>query len=63
MVDAGMEAGEVRDNRRLPASALADKWTAVRFGGGVMTIEARLDSRDRDFEERVFDEYPFATDQ
>jgi hypothetical protein len=55
-----MEAGEICDDRR-PAAALADKWTAVRFGRRIMAVEARLDSCDCGFEERIFDQYPFAT--
>ena len=61
VIDARMEAGEIGDDGCLPAAALADQWAAVRFGGGVVTIEARLDSRDRRFEEWIFDQYPFGT--
>ena len=46
VIDARMEAREIGDHGRLPAAALADKWAAVRFGGGVVTIEARLDARN-----------------
>jgi hypothetical protein len=56
-----MDAGEIRDDGRLSAAAFADKRTAVGFGGGVVTVEACLDSRNRRFEERIFDQYPFGT--
>src|SRR5437588_205409 len=53
VVDARMEARKVGNDRGLPATALADKRAAVRLGGGIVTIEARLDSGDCRFEERV----------
>ena len=43
------------------AAAFANKGAAVRFRGSIMTVEARLDSRDRRFEERIFDQDPFGT--
>src|SRR5439155_20412510 len=61
VVEARMEARKVGNDRGLPATALADKWAAVRLGGGVVTVEARLDSGDRRFEEWVFNQDPFAT--
>src|SRR5271157_1361711 len=59
VVHAWMQAGEVRDDCRFPAAAFANNRTAVRFGGGIVTVKARLDSSDRGLEQRIFDQYTF----
>ena len=51
-----MEAGKIRDDRRLAAAAFADNRAAVRFGGGIMAVKAGLDSRNSRFEQRIFDQ-------
>src|SRR5436309_123781 len=59
VVNAGVEAREVRNDGGLPAAAFANNGTAVWFGRGIVTVIACLDSRNGDFEERVFDQYTF----
>src|SRR5512146_1987443 len=55
-----MEIGEVRDDGSLPAAAFTNERAAIWLGGRIVTVKARLDSRDRGFEQRIFDQNAFA---
>src|SRR5271157_6130602 len=54
-----MQAGEVRDDGGFPAAAFANNRTAIRFGGGIVTVKACLNSSNRSFEQWIFDEDTF----
>jgi hypothetical protein len=53
-----MKPGEVRDDRGLAAAAFTYKGAAVRFGSGVVAVKARLNARNRCFEQRILDKNP-----
>ena len=61
VINTGVEAGEIRDDRGLSAAAFANQGAAIRLGRSVMAVEARLYPRDRRFEERILDQNPFGT--